>query len=100
MVMKSLPVDDMNCVVFAIRGSQTFMDWAVNLKSEPVAPVDFLVGYKLDILGSLLIIRRMIPATCVTQAFYQSHERWSNLWQLGFVPCSKRTPLDARSLFS
>lgn len=47
MVMKSLPIDDMNCVVFAIRGSQTFMDWAVNLKSEPVAPVDFLVSRSL-----------------------------------------------------
>lgn len=27
MVIKSLPIDDMNIVVFAIRGSQTFMDW-------------------------------------------------------------------------
>ena len=43
MVMKSVPIDDMNTVVFAIRGSQTFMDWAVNLKSAPSAPVDFLV---------------------------------------------------------
>lgn len=44
MVIKSVPVDDMNCVVFAIRGSQTFMDWAVNLNSAPVSPSDFLVG--------------------------------------------------------
>jgi len=43
MVMKSVPIDDMNCIVFAIRGSQTFMDWAVNLNSAPVAPTDFLV---------------------------------------------------------
>ncbi|KAL6716942.1 hypothetical protein ACLMJK_004854 [Lecanora helva] len=42
MVIKSVPIDDMNCVVFAIRGSQTFMDWAVNLNSAPVAPTDFL----------------------------------------------------------
>ena len=27
MVIKSVPIDDMNIVVFAIRGSQTFMDW-------------------------------------------------------------------------
>lgn len=43
MVIKSMPIDDMNCVVFAIRGSQTFMDWAVNLNSAPVSPKDFLV---------------------------------------------------------
>ena len=65
MVIKSVPIDDMNCVVFAIRGlsssssqqqasygfaklcsgSQTFMDWAVNLNSAPVAPTGFLVGF-------------------------------------------------------
>ena len=44
MVIKSIPVDHMNVVVFAIRGSQTFMDWAVNLNSAPAAPTDFLVS--------------------------------------------------------
>lgn len=44
MVIKSVPIDDINCVVFAIRGSQTFLDWAVNLNSEPVPPTDFLVN--------------------------------------------------------
>jgi hypothetical protein len=44
MVIKSLPMDDMNTIVFAIRGTQTFMDWAVNLRSAPVAPTGFLVG--------------------------------------------------------
>jgi hypothetical protein len=43
MVIKSVPMDDMNTIVFAIRGTQTFMDWAVNLKSAPVAPTGFLV---------------------------------------------------------
>ena len=43
MVIKSVPIDDMNCVVFAIRGSQTFMDWAVNVNSAPVSPEGFLV---------------------------------------------------------
>jgi hypothetical protein len=42
MVMKSVPIDDMNTVVFAIRGTQTFMDWAVNLNSAPSSPVGFL----------------------------------------------------------
>ena len=43
MVIKSIPIDDMNTVVFAIRGSQTFMDWAVNLRSAPAPPTGFLV---------------------------------------------------------
>ncbi|MCJ1475267.1 hypothetical protein MMC13_003929 [Lambiella insularis] len=28
MVIKSIPIDDMDAIVFAMRGSQTFMDWA------------------------------------------------------------------------
>ena len=43
MVIKSVPIDKMNTVVFAIRGSQTFMDWAVNLNSAPASPEGFLV---------------------------------------------------------
>lgn len=48
MVIKSIPIDDMNTVVFAIRGSQTFMDWAVNLNSSPVSPSGFLVSTTYD----------------------------------------------------
>ncbi|KUJ19174.1 alpha/beta-hydrolase [Mollisia scopiformis] len=42
MVIKSVPMDDMNTIVFAIRGTQTFMDWAVNLNSVPASPEGFL----------------------------------------------------------
>ncbi|KAF1961703.1 alpha/beta-hydrolase [Byssothecium circinans] len=42
MVLKSLPVDDMNTIVFAVRGTQTFMDWAVNYRGEPASPEGFL----------------------------------------------------------
>lgn len=42
MVIKSVPIDDMNTIVFAIRGTQTFMDWAVNLNSAPASPAGFL----------------------------------------------------------
>ncbi|TKA51804.1 hypothetical protein B0A49_11398 [Cryomyces minteri] len=35
-------MDDMNTVVFAIRGSQTFMDWAVNFRPAPASPQGFL----------------------------------------------------------
>lgn len=48
MVIKSVPMDAMNTIVFAIRGSQTFMDWAVNLNSAPAAPTGFLVGTSIS----------------------------------------------------
>jgi len=44
MVIKSVPMDHMNTIVFAIRGTSTFMDWAVNLNTEPVSPSGFLVS--------------------------------------------------------
>ncbi|KAK3328562.1 Alpha/Beta hydrolase protein [Cercophora scortea] len=42
MVIKSVPMDYMNTIVFAIRGTATFMDWAVNLNTEPTSPLGFL----------------------------------------------------------
>ncbi|OHW89934.1 vegetative cell wall protein gp1 [Colletotrichum incanum] len=42
MVIKSVPMDHMNTIVFAIRGSATFMDWAVNLNTAPASPAGFL----------------------------------------------------------
>lgn len=52
MVIQSVPIDERNLVIFAIRGTQTFMDWAVNLNSAPVSPEGFLVS-----LVSLAIYR-------------------------------------------
>ncbi|KAL9102421.1 MAG: hypothetical protein Q9163_002443 [Psora crenata] len=61
MVIKSIPIADMNCVVFAIRGTQTFMDWAVNLNSAPVSPSDFLDDPgNLCHSGFLSVARKMI----------------------------------------
>ncbi|PGG96825.1 hypothetical protein GX51_07650 [Blastomyces parvus] len=42
MVIKSEPVDNMNVIVFAIRGTHSFRDWATNMNSDPVAPDNFL----------------------------------------------------------
>ena len=65
MVIKSVPIDDMNTIVFAIRGSQTFMDWAVNVNAAPVAPDDFLVGDTVRritfLLSKLLVNLSMLP---------------------------------------
>ncbi|KAK5627506.1 hypothetical protein RRF57_003221 [Xylaria bambusicola] len=41
-VIKSVPMDHMGTIVFAIRGTATFMDWAVNLNTAPTAPIGFL----------------------------------------------------------
>lgn len=43
-VIKSVPMDDMNTIVFAIRGTATFSDWAVNLDTAPTPPAGFLVS--------------------------------------------------------
>jgi hypothetical protein len=61
MVLKSIPIDDMEAVVFAIRGSQTFMDWAVNLNSAPSAPTNFLDDEgNMCHSGFLAVARKMI----------------------------------------
>lgn len=61
MVIKSLPIDDMNTIVFAIRGTQTFMDWAVNVKTAPIAPSGFLHDpSNLCHAGFLSVARKMI----------------------------------------
>lgn len=44
MVIKSVPIAHMNTIVFAIRGTATFMDWTVNLNTEPTSPAGFLVN--------------------------------------------------------
>lgn len=49
-VIKSVPMDHMNTIVFAIRGTATFMDWAVNLDTAPTSPVGFLVSTLLPFL--------------------------------------------------
>ncbi|KAF5011913.1 hypothetical protein FDECE_2009 [Fusarium decemcellulare] len=42
MCIKSMPMDHMDTIVFAIRGTASFMDWAVNLNTAPVSPLGFL----------------------------------------------------------
>ena len=61
MVIKSVPIDENSTVVFAIRGSQTFMDWAVNLRSAPIPPTGFLDDSgNLVHAGFLTVARKMI----------------------------------------
>jgi hypothetical protein len=61
MVLKSLPIDDMNTIVFAIRGSQTFMDWAVNYRCDPSSPEGFLDDAgNLCHAGFLHVARKMV----------------------------------------
>ncbi|KAH3911990.1 hypothetical protein HBH56_120230 [Parastagonospora nodorum] len=61
MVLKSIPVDDMNTVVFAVRGSEGFMDWAVNYNTAPSSPEGFLEdSSNLCHAGFLYVARKMI----------------------------------------
>ncbi|KAL0932848.1 lipase class 3 [Colletotrichum truncatum] len=61
MVIKSVPMDHMNTIVFAIRGSATFMDWAVNLNTALASPVNFLDDPgNFCHAGFLTVARKMI----------------------------------------
>ncbi|KAL2759142.1 hypothetical protein ACRALDRAFT_208194 [Sodiomyces alcalophilus JCM 7366] len=61
MVIKSVPMDDKSALVFAIRGSASFMDWAVNLKTAPTTPQNFLDDEgNLCHAGFLSVARRMV----------------------------------------
>ncbi|KAH7346949.1 Alpha/Beta hydrolase protein [Pyrenochaeta sp. MPI-SDFR-AT-0127] len=61
MVLKSVPVEDLNTIVFAIRGSQTFMDWAVNYNSAPNSPGNFLDDpTNLCHAGFLYVAKKMV----------------------------------------
>ncbi|TIC90073.1 Phospholipase A(1) DAD1, chloroplastic [Colletotrichum higginsianum] len=61
MVIKSVPMDHMDTIVFAIRGSATFMDWAVNLNAAPASPAGFLddEGNSCH-AGFLAVARKMV----------------------------------------
>ncbi|KAI1339425.1 alpha/beta-hydrolase [Xylariaceae sp. FL0016] len=61
MCLKSVPMDHMNTIVFAIRGTATFMDWAVNLNTAPTAPIGFLDDQRnFCHSGFLSVARKMI----------------------------------------
>ncbi|KAI2770445.1 alpha/beta-hydrolase [Daldinia loculata] len=61
MRIKSVPMDHMNTIVFAIRGTATFMDWSVNLNTAPTAPKGFLDDpNNFCHAGFLSVARKMI----------------------------------------
>lgn len=61
MVINSVPIDDMNTIVFAIRGTQSFRDWTVNLKTHPTSARDFLDDAgNLCHAGFLYVARKML----------------------------------------
>jgi hypothetical protein len=61
MVLKSLPLDDLNVIVFAVRGTSSFMDWAINFHKAPTSPKDFLDDEgNLCHFGFLGVARAMI----------------------------------------
>ncbi|CAG7555800.1 unnamed protein product [Fusarium equiseti] len=59
--IKSVSVDNRGTIVFAIRGTASFMDWAVNLKSVPVSPANFLDDSgNLCHAGFLSVAKKMV----------------------------------------
>ncbi|KAL2008442.1 hypothetical protein VTN00DRAFT_6636 [Thermoascus crustaceus] len=61
MVIKSIPIDHMNTIVFAVRGTMSFRDWAVNMHTHPTAPAGFLDDTRnLCHEGFLDVARRMV----------------------------------------
>ncbi|KAI0095856.1 alpha/beta-hydrolase [Daldinia grandis] len=61
MRIKSVPMDHMNTIVFAVRGTATFMDWSVNLNTAPTAPKGFLDDpNNFCHAGFLSVARKMI----------------------------------------
>ncbi|KAE8409761.1 Alpha/Beta hydrolase protein [Aspergillus pseudonomiae] len=63
MVIKPLASDDLKSIVLAIRGTQSFRDWAVNMKTLPTAPQNFLDDPdNLCHAGFLTVAQRMAPS--------------------------------------
>jgi len=61
MVIKSVPLDNANVIVFAIRGTHTFKDWTININEAPTAPHGFLDDAgNLCHAGFLSVARRMV----------------------------------------
>jgi hypothetical protein len=61
MVISSAPIDDMNMIVFAIKGTQSFRDWTVNLKTDPASPSELLDDPgNLCHSGFLSVARKMV----------------------------------------
>jgi hypothetical protein len=80
MVIKSVPLDDMNTIVFAIRGTQNFRDWAVNMQTEPKSPQGFLDDPgNLCHAGFLSVARKMIrPVASRLQELLQENPNRSS----------------------
>lgn len=61
MRIKSVPMDHAHAIVFAIRGTSSFMDWAVNLHTAPASPEGFLDDAgNLCHAGFLSVARNMV----------------------------------------
>lgn len=76
-VLKSIPLDEKNTIVLAIRGTQNFKDWAVNIRTEPTAPTGFLDDEgNLCHAGFLGVARKMIkPVAAQLRDLLQENPR-------------------------
>ncbi|KAI0157793.1 alpha/beta-hydrolase [Xylariaceae sp. FL1272] len=80
MFIKSVPMDEVNTIVFAIRGTTSFMDWAVNLNTAPTTPTGFLDDPRnFCHAGFLSVAKKMIApvAARLRQLLEENPERCS-----------------------
>lgn len=60
-LLTCVPMDHASAIVFAIRGTSSFMDWAVNLNTAPTSPENFLDDPgNLCHAGFLAVARNMV----------------------------------------
>lgn len=82
MVIKSVALDHMDVIVFAVRGStMSFKDWATNMDTEPSAPHNFLDDSRNTChTGFLSVARQMVKpvATRLRQLLEENPSRASS----------------------
>lgn len=107
MVIQSVPIDERNLVIFAIRGTQTFMDWAINLNSAPVSPEGFLVSLatcRATEVGAgeprthFSHLRRMMLEIYAILAFYRWRAKWLDRFMLAYALCWRKILQEAAIL--
>ncbi|KAJ8106131.1 hypothetical protein ONZ43_g7168 [Nemania bipapillata] len=89
MYIKSVPMDDMGTIVFAIRGTATFMDWAVNLNTAPTAPTGFLDDAGNFCHAGFLSVARKMIAPVATRLRHSAGGAIASLLYMHMLATSK-----------
>lgn len=106
MVLKWVPIDHQSTLVIAIRGTQTFSDWALNFRTAPASPRGFLDDeWNMCHAGFLSVARSMAkpvaarlralleqdPARCNSSLLITGHSAGGAVAALLFAHMLSRT---------